>query len=96
MRRHTPSKKRQARAADEWWEDEKELQGRDVDGWMIEGCGEGRREQERSTVRVMPLSRSLRHKTAAGAGWHSNQMKGKAISWAGRQKRRQKHFLLRE
>ena len=24
---------------------------------------------------VMPLSRSLQHKTSAGAGWHSNGMK---------------------
>lgn len=29
----------------------------------------------RSTVRVMPLSRSLQNKTSAGAGWHSNGMK---------------------
>lgn len=27
-------------------------------------------------MRVMPLSRSLQHTTAAGAGWHSNGMKG--------------------
>lgn len=36
----------------------------------MEGC----EEEERSTVGVMPLSRSLQHKTEAGAGWHRNGM----------------------
>lgn len=39
--------------------------------------------EERSTVGVMPLSRSLQHKTTAEAGWYSNGMK-------------ESHFLGRE
>lgn len=36
---------------------------------------DGGMKEEKSTVPVMPLSRSFRHKITAGAGWHGNAAK---------------------
>lgn len=52
-------------------------------------------EGERSTVGVMPSSRSLQHKTRLQLVGIVTEWR-KAISWAGGQNQREQHFLYRE
>lgn len=91
--------KRQARDDTQWSgarkkkkKEKKKNQTVAVDRWMDDKVIE---RMERRTVRVMPLSCSLRHKTAAGAGWHSNGMKESHFLSGETETERQQHFLLR-